>query len=479
MVSQLRWLLVGFFLLISTIGHANVCGSDLQNFNPTSSNLNFVTVQSSNTLEPCLVNLGLFFDYAINTLTYSQNVGTDSIVGSKVKNSLLQANFSFGIGITSAWDVGLNLPVMLSQEAKDTVGATTFSKSGLEEVRLSTKYRFYGQPSDGIAFIFSLGQNTIADNPFAGKDAGPNAVFEFAADKKFDNVWSGAINLGYKRRLPGSTIAGQPFIPMKDQYLYSFAGGYAFNNLKSKMILEYYSALPAVKQDQDTDKNLNSSEINLGLKHRYSKRSTVHVGAGTKAFASFSAPDFRIYTGVTWLLGPICDLNLDKKDPEFPHIEQPVEHKYADPLPAINHPYDPIPFDELDEPLPEPVEKSTGPGVPDVYRFDVGVLFETNSAVVTKKYRRVLTRFIRKINDQGFNKIVVAGHTDSVGRAEYNKALSARRTRSVKLILQEGVSNLSPDRVETEAWGEEKPIATNDTPEGRSKNRRVEIQVWK
>ena len=62
--------LVGFVIIIFTIGtaQANVVGIDAQNFNPTSNGIDFVTVQSSETLEPGIVNLGLFFNYAINTL---------------------------------------------------------------------------------------------------------------------------------------------------------------------------------------------------------------------------------------------------------------------------------------------------------------------------------------------------------------------------------------------------------------------------
>lgn len=478
MQAHLRFYAVALLLIGSLQARANVCGSDLQNFNPTSSNLNFVTVQSSNTLEPCLVNVGVFADYAINTLTYARNVGGLLVEGDKVKNSLLGLQFSAGMGITSAWDFGLNLPFTVAQTVDDAKGVTAFTKSGLNEVRLNTKYRFYGEPAEGIAFIFSLSQNTIQNNPFSGIDSGPSAVLELAGDTKWGTNWSGALNLGYKRRLAGTQVPGQPFVPFKDQYLYSGALGYMFNGMKSKMIIELYSALPAVKVDQQTNKNLNSSEINLGIKHRYGARSTVHAGLGKEVFDSFGAPDLRVYAGVTWLLGPICNINAKEKDPLFPRIEEQVDPTYGDPLPAINHPYDPIPFDEQEEPLPEPIERSVSPTTPDIYRFDVGVLFETDSAVVRKRYRNLLMRFARKINGVGFRYLVVSGHTDSVGRDEYNKALSQRRVNSVKSVLIDG-NGIVEDKVQTEAWGEERPIAPNDTPAGRTKNRRVEIAVWK
>lgn len=482
---QLQKITTGFvffaLLNLASIAKANVCGSDLQNFNPTSSNLSFVTVQSSSTLEPCLLNMGVFFDYAINTLTYTKDLSNRTLEGSRVKNALLSGQLSFGMGITSRWDIGLNLPFLLSQELKDNIGTTAFAQAGLNEVRMNTKYRFYGEPSEGMAFVFSLGQNTIQNNPFSGRDSSPNAILELAADTRWSGGLSGAINVGYKRRLPGTPIPNQPFVPMKDQYLLSVAGGYLFGDLKSKLILELYSAIPASKVDQNTNKNLNSSEINLGLKRRYSRRSTFHVGVGSKIFDSFGAPDFRVYTGMTWFLGPVCNLDLDKKNPKYPYIESDAEPGAGDPLAPIQQPYDPIPFDEFEEPLPEPFETSSSPDRPDVYRFDVGVLFETDSAVVTKNYARLLSRMAKKFVDQGFRNIVIAGHTDSVGPDEYNKALSQRRADSVKRVLARS-GHLSREQISLvtiEAWGEAQPIDTNDTPEGRQKNRRVDIQVWK
>ena len=74
-------------------------------------------------------------------------------------------------------------------------------------------------------------------------------------------------------------------------------------------------------------------------------------------------------------------------------------------------------------------------------------------------------------------KVVVAGHTDSEGRASTNQALSERRANAVKQLLIE--KGIAANRIETVFKGENEPIATNDTPEGRAKNRRVEITLAK
>ncbi len=71
-------------------------------------------------------------------------------------------------------------------------------------------------------------------------------------------------------------------------------------------------------------------------------------------------------------------------------------------------------------------------------------------------------------------KIEISGHTDSDGEEDDNILLSQKRTQSVKdFLVKMGVS---PDQMTTVGYGELKPIMTNDTPEGKSKNRRVEIR---
>lgn len=74
--------------------------------------------------------------------------------------------------------------------------------------------------------------------------------------------------------------------------------------------------------------------------------------------------------------------------------------------------------------------------------------------------------------------VLIEGHTDSKGSEEYNLKLSISRAESVKRWLQEN-ENLRDTDVETKGWGESKPRATNETEEGRQRNRRVEITVKK
>ena len=103
------------------------------------------------------------------------------------------------------------------------------------------------------------------------------------------------------------------------------------------------------------------------------------------------------------------------------------------------------------------------------------LLFATDSASVrpdlTADLRAVAASLLRYPN----SRIEVIGHTDNTGAAAYNQDLSQRRAVSVAGILRD--SGVPGNRIAAFGRGEDQPIASNLTPEGRAKNRRVEIII--
>jgi len=72
-------------------------------------------------------------------------------------------------------------------------------------------------------------------------------------------------------------------------------------------------------------------------------------------------------------------------------------------------------------------------------------------------------------------RVLIEGHTSSEGTREHNLDLSARRAASVKAYLVE--HGVAEDRVETQGFGPDRPVASNDTEEGREQNRRIEFKI--
>ena len=103
------------------------------------------------------------------------------------------------------------------------------------------------------------------------------------------------------------------------------------------------------------------------------------------------------------------------------------------------------------------------------------VTFDHDSDAVRPGLYNELDRIAQVMIKYPQTSILVAGHTDSTGSTQYNQKLSERRAVSVKNILvQRGVQQY---RITTVAYGENQPVATNDTAEGRQMNRRVEIRI--
>lgn len=101
------------------------------------------------------------------------------------------------------------------------------------------------------------------------------------------------------------------------------------------------------------------------------------------------------------------------------------------------------------------------------------VLFDTGRATLKPGADRALDRLAGFLKANPKTRVIVEGHTDSVGSAAYNEELSQRRAQAVTEALSE--RGVPADQYVTKGLGKAYPIASNDTPAGRQQNRRVEI----
>jgi outer membrane protein OmpA-like peptidoglycan-associated protein len=103
------------------------------------------------------------------------------------------------------------------------------------------------------------------------------------------------------------------------------------------------------------------------------------------------------------------------------------------------------------------------------------ILFATNSTSVSGRSQADLRTLANSINQYPNTTVNVVGHTDNVGGAAFNFDLSQRRAQSVTSVLIN--SGVAASRIRSIGRGEDAPIATNLTAEGRQANRRVEIVI--
>ncbi|WP_310554510.1 OmpA family protein [Flavobacterium sp.] len=103
------------------------------------------------------------------------------------------------------------------------------------------------------------------------------------------------------------------------------------------------------------------------------------------------------------------------------------------------------------------------------------VRFDTNKSTLTSNAKGNLDKLVPVFNEYPDTDIQIYGYTDSAGADDYNLNLSKQRAASVKTYLSG--KGLASSRFVTTGLGEVEPIASNDTPEGKSQNRRVEFAI--
>jgi outer membrane protein OmpA-like peptidoglycan-associated protein len=114
--------------------------------------------------------------------------------------------------------------------------------------------------------------------------------------------------------------------------------------------------------------------------------------------------------------------------------------------------------------------------VPKRFTFD-HLNFEFNKTVITPESRPTLSDLVTILKSYPAVDVRLEGHTDSVGTAAENKKLSEDRANAIRFVLQS--DGIAAKRIAMAGFGGERPIASNDTEEGRARNRRLELVVVK
>ncbi|MDG2002951.1 MAG: OmpA family protein [Novosphingobium sp.] len=138
----------------------------------------------------------------------------------------------------------------------------------------------------------------------------------------------------------------------------------------------------------------------------------------------------------------------------------------------------------MDKQIKELKESTAGSGI-DITETDNGqailvnlpdgVTFDVDSSALKPQFRTTLDDIGANLGQYPNSLIDVYGHTDSTGSDQYNQGLSERRSSTVaNYLVTRGVSGT---RIRSQGFGENMPIASNDTIDGRSRNRRVEIKI--
>jgi outer membrane protein OmpA-like peptidoglycan-associated protein len=121
----------------------------------------------------------------------------------------------------------------------------------------------------------------------------------------------------------------------------------------------------------------------------------------------------------------------------------------------------------------QPVAEPTPAPVKEKVTLTLNVQFDTDKAVVKEKYHDDIKKVADFMKEFPDTTAEIGGHTDSTASNDYNQKLSERRADSVRQYMIDKFG-IDGSRLTAKGYGEDNPIASNDTAEGRQQNRRVE-----
>jgi outer membrane protein OmpA-like peptidoglycan-associated protein len=153
-------------------------------------------------------------------------------------------------------------------------------------------------------------------------------------------------------------------------------------------------------------------------------------------------------------------------------VKTPAPPGPTPPAPTLPTPGPTPPAPALPTPLAPPAPPAPPPA-PGVVIFD-SIYFDVNKTNINPGAAKSLDRNGMLLKDNPQIQVEIAGHTDSTGSEKAKLAISEKRALSVKKYLQDKY-NIPDNRMTIKGYGSSKPVANNNTQEGRSKNRRVEF----
>lgn len=472
-----------------------------------------LSIESARSLGAGRFDLGLWAGYEDDPfVVYDLQTGDrlGRLVERRVTGELVGA-----VGIARWLTLSVHLPVTLSQAQGDTsqVAVNAFpSLDGLAlgDVSVAARIGLLRQERHGINLAIEPGVQlpTGAGDAYQTGDA---AAFRghLALSRDVGALRLGA-NLGYRMR-EAATIAD---LTVGDEYFAKIGIGVRLRRAAVRPI-ELDVALSAATSADDAlgAQNTNHAELLGGASFWLSRRFIFFAAGGVGLNAGYGTPDWRALAGLrfgsptTVAKRVVIAEDAPPQEPE----EEPAPEPQDAPAPIDPDRDDDGVLDVDDACVNEPGLAQNG-GCPDKDRDGDGlvdrldncpdeagprsnngckakqiikltddkievpmVYFKTGKADILPKSYRVLNELARVIEAQQTIRVVIEGHTDDRGSEDANKDLSQRRAAAVReYLMGQGIDG---DRLTAVGYGEERPIASNQTATGRATNRRVEFII--
>ncbi len=427
--------------------------------------------------------VGLFLNFADDPVVEKTAAGDDV---RKVVDTAVTADLLASIGLWRRVELGVHLPVHVaySGDPYPTAAGTLDASGGVGDLRFVPKVQLLstGNLERHFLLAIALPISFPTGDEAALRGSGGVMLYPsllFAAH--FGRIGLG-FDVGYKYRSEHPTT-----LPWGDEIAVT-----PWLSVGLSQALALRAELIAGKQvSTDVGGNDFPMEALLGIEYKTGPVA-LYAGATLGLTDGIGDPDFRIIGGIRFRKGVHEDQGyrdrdgdgvLDKDDlaPDEPEDKDGFKDEDGEPEPDNDH--DGI-LDGDDE-CPELAGEADRRGCPSrtFVKIEDGkiiiigkVQFRSGSSEIDKNSEQLLDQIAQALEGNSqVKKLRIEGHTDDVGDDQSNQKLSEARAKSVKdALVKRGVDS---GRLETQGVGEARPIAPNDTPGGRQKNRRVEFVI--
>ncbi|MBU0507000.1 MAG: OmpA family protein [bacterium] len=426
--------LVGLLLVSFTAQSAYVSRFDAVNFDPVVDGGDYFSVYGSQSLKAWQGNTGIIFDYAYRPLEFRSTGGTST------RQSVLDHSFimnTYGaIGLVDWLTVGVNLPSAYNIYYTDDVNAADDSGMSMGDMTVMAKFRAVDidKYKVGLSFMPFVTLPTGDVVRYMGNGhvtGGLKILFDVAFHKRF----SMALNAGYLMRDDVTRVynfanLGTATIRIDDEITYGIAANFKASRY-FQLIAEAQGYTQALRDIFGTS-NTTALEAGAGMRYFIGDSGfALSLGGAAGLIEGVGTPLFRGFFGVNW------------KSPE---------------------------------------SRECPPCAPDPRIKDNKIViwgkifFDTAKASIKRVSFPVLDDVVDVLKTHPEIRLVeVQGHCDWRGGDVYNMNLSQRRSESVRQYLID--AGIDGSRLTAKGYGESQPIASNDTVEGMSQNRRVEFVI--
>ncbi len=440
----------------NTVGVAN------QNLVVNANQDELISVHSSRTIKPRAFTFGFILDYNINALPFfettaeleQRNLKTLDPSTKGIKNMLLDGILLGGYGISKKVDISLFFPFVLFQKIKyKEYFHGEYTEKGFLGVGIQPKINFYQGTNLGFSTVLT-GLIPFTSGDFHEGKNSYSISLELILSYLVNKLELSA-NAGFKYKNSKRVHASDDpdIAPLSSQVLMGAGLGYKVDNIKTTFSLEYFGSYPVEKKLNSSDKDLFINEVILGGRTHHVVDYT--YGVGTRINEGVGSPIFRVFAGVGYTFKPKATKKVKRIKPKPEPIPEPT------PVPEIEDN-----FEYKEDNTPSEVIQLKN------------INFAINSDQLIGDINDSNIKMLVSSLEQGFKQLIIEGHTCNLGRPEYNQNLSQRRAETIKNILVKQY-NIPAQKIQAIGYGMTKPIASNDTEEGRIQNRRVEFKIFK